>query len=207
MAGYRGIDVSVYQGEIDWRQVKAAGVQFAILRAAYGTAEDAAFQRNYRGARAAGLPVGAYLYSLAETAGAALREADALARILHGMQLAFPVYLDVENEAQRRLSKARCTALVRAFCERLERERYWAGVYSYDAFFGSNLYPEIQKRYAVWCARVSEKPRICKTYQIHQYSFSGRVTGISGEVDLDLCSYWYPPAVKRAGLNGYDNRA
>lgn len=200
---YKGIDVSKWQGVIDWKQVKKSGVQFAMIRAMYSVTKDPQFERNYTAAKAAGVPVGVYLYSYATTVAAAKKEAAALIGALKGKKLEFPVYIDIEEKAQVKLGKKACTAIVKAFCDVMEKAGYWVGVYSFDSFFGSNLDADIQQRYTIWAANISTKPRTCKTYQIHQYSWKGKVNGIKGDVDLDVATVWYPTLVKKAKKNGY----
>lgn len=203
MAEYKGIDVSKWQGVIDWKKVKASGVQFAMLRAMYSITKDQQFERNYTAAKAAGIPIGVYLYSYATTAAAAKKEAAALIKALKGKRLEFPVYFDIEDKVHKKLSKKTCTAIVKAFCDAMEKAGYWVGVYSYDSFYGSHLDADIQQRYTIWAANISSKPRTCKTYQIHQYSWKGRVNGIKGDVDLNTASVWYPTKIKNAKKNGF----
>lgn len=203
MATYKGIDVSKWQGIIDWGKVKKAGVQFAMLRAMSSVTKDTQFERNYTAAKAAGIPIGVYHYSYATTAAAAKREAQALIKLLKGRKLEFPVYFDIEDKVHQKLSKKTCTAIVKAYCDALEAAGYWVGVYSYDSFFGSHLSSDVQQRYAVWVANISSAPKACKTYQMHQYSWKGKIDGIKGDVDLNKTTVWYPTLIKRAGKNGY----
>ena len=100
-----GIDVSKHQGVIDWRKVKA---EFAILRAGFGryaNQKDTQFERNYAGAKAAGIPVGAYWYSYARSAEEAREEAKACLQVLQGKQFEFPIYFDIEDCSQSYLAK------------------------------------------------------------------------------------------------------
>ncbi len=113
------------------------------------------------------------------------------------------MYFDIEDEVHMRLSKATCTAITKAFCDVLEKAGYWVGVYSYDSFFTSKLDKDVQQRYVIWCAAVSGKPKHCKTYQMHQYSWKGKVSGIRGDVDMNVSTVWYPTLIKKAHKNGY----
>ncbi len=197
MSVYKGIDVSKWQGTIDWNRVKKAGVQFAMIRAMSSVTKDPQFERNYTAATAAGIPVGVYLYSYAITTAAAKKEAQALIGALKSKRLSFPAYFDIEDQVHQKLSKAACTAIVKAFCDEMEAAGYWAGVYSYDAFFASHLDAGLQQRYAIWCANVGGKPTQCKTYQLHQYSWKGKIDGIQGDVDLNTATVWYPAQIKK----------
>ena len=192
MSEYKGIDVSKWQGVIDWKKVKAAGVQFAIIRAMYSVTKDQQFERNYTAAKAEGIPIGVYLYSYATTEAAAKKEAAALVKILKGKKLDFPVYFDIEDKVHQKLSKSVCTAITKAFCGEMAKEGYTVGVYSYDSFFGSHLDADIQNLFPIWAANISCKPRTCKKYQMHQYSWKGKIDGIKGDVDMNTTSVWYP---------------
>lgn len=208
MAG-KGIDVSKHNGAIEWSKVSKE-VDFAIIRAGYGkeaSQKDWKFEYNYEQAKKFGVPVGAYHYSYATTVAEAEQEAAVLIGWLKGKKFEYPIFFDMEEKAQSKLSRATCTAIVRAFCKKLEAAGYWAGVYSYDSFFATNLESSIQTDYACWTARVENvKPTSCKKYGMWQYSWKGKVNGISGYVDMNYCYVDYPAAVKKAGLNGYSNK-
>lgn len=201
----RGIDVSKHNGVIDWERVKAAGVEFALLRCGYGVEnpaqKDLQFERNYAECRRVGIPVGAYHYSYAVNAEGAEREAEFCLKLIKGKQFEYPVFFDIEE--RRQVNIGNCDALVRAFCDKLEKAGYFAGVYSYDAFFGSNLSRDIPSRYAAACARLGAKPKFVKDYGIWQHSWTGRIDGISGDVDMDICYRDFPAEIKAAGLNGF----
>ena len=206
---FKGIDVSKHNGTIDWSKVSKE-VDFAILRAGYGrvaSQKDVKFEYNYEQAKKYGVPIGAYHYSYATSVAEVQLEADVLLQWLKGKKFEFPIYFDIEEKRQAALPKATCTAMVNAFCKKLEAAGYWVGVYSYDSFFTSNLDTSIQTAYACWVARVENvKPTYCKKYGIWQYSWKGSVNGIAGDVDMNYCYIDYPTAVKRAGLNGYSKQ-
>ena len=120
----KGIDVSVHNGKIDFEKVKAAGIQFVIVRAGlgkYAKQKDANFDANYAGAKAAGIPVGAYWYSYAVTPEEAIEEARVCIEVLKGKQFEFPIWFDQEEKASLDTGKANCSAMVRAFCNELEK--------------------------------------------------------------------------------------
>lgn len=210
----KGIDVSKHNGNIDWGTVKTSGVDFAIIRAGYGrltTQKDIKFEANYKGAKAAGIPVGAYWYSYAQNTAEAILEAKACLEVIKGKKFDFPIYFDIEESSQVKLGKAVCTKIVQAFCQELENAGYFVGVYSFNSFFQTNLEDEIRKRYATWIARTPKnddgKTIVAPSYNcgIHQYSFKGKINGISGDVDLNKCDTNYPELIRRKKLNGYES--
>lgn len=201
------IDVSHHNGVIDWVKVKTSGIDGAIIRAGYGRVsiqKDTMFEKNYAGAKAAGLHIGSYWYSYADTATDAVTEANVFLDVIKGKIFDLPVYFDIEEQKHLKLGKSVCTAMVDNFCKTLEQAGYFAGVYSFDSFFTSNLDLSIQDKYSVWVARVENvKPTSCKKYDMHQYSWKGKVNGISAAVDMNDCYKDFPNIIKNARLNGY----
>lgn len=204
------IDVSKHNGVIDWRSVAASGIDGAIIRAGYGKSAvqiDPKFVANYNGARAAGLKVGVYWYSYAITAAEARAEAAACLEVVNGRAFDFPIYFDMEEKTHTKLSVEKCDEIATVFCEKIERAGYWAGIYSFDSFFASNWSQAMPKRFAAWVARVPSndnggnivEPKCCKNYGMHQYSWKGRVNGISGDVDLNDCKIDYPTLINKNG--------
>lgn len=202
------VDVSKHNGSsIDWKKVKAAGIDGVIIRAGFGrliTQKDITFETNYSGAMAAGLHVGAYWYSYAESPSEAKLEAEIFLAAIKGKKFDLPVYFDIEEEKQVKLGKTLCTEMAETFCSTLENNGYFAGVYSFDSFFATNLAAHIPKRYSCWVARVDGKtPQSCSEYGMWQYSWKGSVSGISGAVDMNKCYKDFPTTIIGAGLNGY----
>lgn len=201
------IDVSKHNGVIDWTKVKASGVSGVIIRAGYGrviSQKDKTFEEYYAGAVKAGLNVGAYWYSYAKTPAEAKIEASVFLEAIKGKKFDLPVYYDIEEQSHVALGKTVCTAMVDAFCGAMEAAGYFAGVYSFDSFFASNLTEDIQKKYTCWVARVDNvPPKCCKDFGMHQYSWQGKINGISGNVDVSYCYKDFPAIIKGAGLNGY----
>lgn len=204
----KGIDVSYHQGEIDWERVKASGCQFAMLRAGYGNnTVDAQFRRNAAECNRIGLPIGAYWFCYAYSAEKAVREADGCLSAISGYRLDYPVCYDIEQASADYAEKQGVTftpdlakSLVKSFCDRIEARGYYAMFYSNRSFFNTYLGTSLAKRYAFWYARYTDKfdGTDCG---IWQYSSSGSVPGISGNVDLDLGYVDYPSVIKKAGLN------
>lgn len=200
------IDVSKWNGKINWQKVKESGVEGVIIRAGYGRSisqKDKSFEDYYAGAKLAGLHIGSYWFSYATTVLGAALEASVFLEAIKGKQFDLPVYYDIEESCQRSLSKSVCDSLVTSFCNVLEKAGYFAGVYSFDTFFGTNLSSAIAQRYASWVARVENvKPKYCTSYGMWQYSWKGKVDGISGDVDMNTCYADYPSLIKDKGLNG-----
>lgn len=205
------IDVSKHNIVTDWTKVKASGVSGVIIRAGYGrhiSQKDKTFEDYYAGAVKAGLHVGTYWYSYAQSAAESKTEAAVFLEAIKGNRFDLPVYFDIEEPSHVALGKTFCTAMVEAFCGTLEAAGYFAGVYSFDSFFGSNLDESVQKKYSCWVARVENvAPKCCKNYGMHQYTWKGSVSGISGSVDISDCYKDFPNIIKRTGLNGYSQKA
>lgn len=183
----RVVDVSVYQGTIDWAQVKAAGIYAAVIRAGYGRyakQEDLRFAENYADAQAAGLPVGMYWFSYAHTPEEAVQEAQICLQVLAGRGLQMPLYFDQEEND---IPAANRTACAVAFLDYIRANSpYMPGYYSYTAYFASVDIPTIQAHAdTIWLAdyRASYNKTIPR--DMHQYTSSGTVAGIAGRVDCN----------------------
>lgn len=199
----KGIDVSNYQANIDFNKVKANGYDFVIIRAGYGqyaNQKDSYYESNYTKAKKAGLFVGAYWYSYACTVADAKREAELFLETLKDKQFDMPVALDIEERAQYNLNGMAKTMVIEAFMDVLEKAGYYAVLYSYEAFLRTVPKSTLDK-YDIWCANIVSKPSI--RYGIWQYSFTGKVNGIHGDVDLDRTDKDYPKLMKEGGFNGY----
>lgn len=201
----RGIDVSAYQTSIDY---KNTGVDFAILRAGYGklsSQKDKLFDQHYNGFKNAGIPVGAYWYSYAMNEDEARQEAKACIEVLKHTKLEYPVYYDVEEKKQYELGKAKVTAIIKAFCDELERAGYWVGIYTNTSWYNTVIDANIKNRYALWIAHWNvSKPGITDSYGIWQYSV-GKQSGVAGDCDLDYGYVDYPTLIKNAGKNGWQH--
>ena len=200
-----GIDISQHNGYIDWNKVKSSGeVDFVILRCGFGQEHprqiDGQFERNYAECVRVGLPVGVYHYSYATTPADAEKEAEFCLKLLKGKKLAFPVWFDIEEKAH--VDRGNCDDIAKAFCNKLESAGYFTGVYTFDSFACTNLTDATKKRYAMWIARIGSKPKY-SPFGIHQYSWSGKVNGISGDVDMNTSYVDYPKTIKSRGLNGF----
>lgn len=191
----RGIDVSKFQGTIDWNAVKADGITFAIIRCGYrgyGTGalvEDSTYRQNIQGAINAGLRVGVYFYSQAINEAEAVEEASMVLSLVSGYSLPLGVYYDTESVAGGRanaISAAERTACAVAFCETIRNAGYKAGVYSYASWFYNALNFANISKYSTWIAQYRDTLSFNYKYDIWQYTGSGRVNGISTAVDMNI---------------------
>ena len=191
----RGIDVSKFQGTIDWNAVKADGITFAIIRCGYrgyGTGalvEDSTYRQNIQGAINAGLKVGVYFYSQAINEAEAVEEASMVLSLVSGYSLPLGVYYDTESVAGGRanaISAAQRTACAVAFCETIRNAGYKAGVYSYASWFYNALNFANISKYNIWIAQYRDTLSFNYKYNIWQYTGSGRVNGISTAVDIRI---------------------
>ncbi|MCM1166695.1 MAG: 1,4-beta-N-acetylmuramidase [Ruminococcus sp.] len=199
----KGIDISGWNGEVDFQRVKADGIAFVIVKAGYSLSAVDTWERNYANAKAAGLHVGAYWYSYAKTAAEAKNEARSFIAALKGKQLDYPVYFDLEEKFQLDKGRAFCSEITDAFCGALRGAGYLAGLYISRSPLQDKITPEVAKKYELWVAEWGSKCRYDGDYGVWQYSETGRVNGISGNVDLDYCYKDYPTIIKSGGCNGY----
>ena len=204
----KGIDVSTWQGKIDWNQVKGAGIHYAILRSSFGSPDpsqvDNQFENNYKGAKAAGIPVGAYHYGYAVSEAEARQEARFFLDTIKGKQFEYPVYYDVEdNGTMGTLSRQTLTNVIKAFCSEVEKAGYYVGVYASLSWLDGKFYPD-QLPYDVWAAQYFTECQYSGQYGMWQYTSSGSVPGIQGGVDMNECYQDYPKAIKEKGLNGFN---
>ena len=202
-----GIDVSKHNGVIDWEKVKNAGIGFAIIRAGYGKSisqKDEQFENNYAGCKAQGIPCGSYWYSYAVTPAEAEAEARTFLKAIEGKQFEYPVYLDIEEKNALVTGKKNVSAIVKAFCTVIEKAGYWCGVYSSRAHVQSYFDDECKIRYSMWIAEWGSKLNYSGgEVGMWQYSEKGKVDGISGNVDMDICYVDYPTVIRAASKNGY----
>ena len=184
-----GIDVSRYQGDIDWAKVAASGVKFALLRAgsqnSSGPYIDPYFEQNYAGAKAAGIAVGAYIYTYAETEAEQNDEILTILPALEGKTFEYPVFVDVEDKSLTGIGKAALTQLVKRYMDILDQKGFVPGWYSYTNYINSYLCPEVLADYPLWVADYRSSLGYTGDYHIWQYTSSGTVPGISGKVDLN----------------------
>ena len=202
-----GIDCSKWQGTIDWQKAKNDGVEFAIARSGWGKESlsqvDKTFEQNYARCKANGIPIGTYHYSYADCVNDAILEAQFCLKNIAGKQLEYPVCFDVEDAEMLALSTQQRTDICKAFCETIEAAGYYVMIYcNLDWYRNKLLGDELSKKYDMWIAQwgVAKSAVDCG---IWQKSDSGRIDGISGNVDLDTSYKDYPSIIKNKGLNGF----
>ena len=205
----KGIDVSFAQGEIDWGAVKESGeAGFAIIRSSYGWNDDASkqidrcFYKNVEGCERYGIPYGIYHYSYSMRLSGAEREAEYMLNAIKGLKPEYPIWFDIEDSAQISLGRELLTQIAETFCGRMSREGYYVGIYSYKEFL-RNYLDMSRLPYDVWLAQWASSPTYQGDYAMWQYSCTGRIAGINGNVDLDISYKDYPAIIKEGGFNGW----
>lgn len=208
----RGLDVSEFQGTVDWNQVKNAGYQFAMLRAGYGFSTiDRQFRRNAAECNRIGLPAGAYWFCYATSPEAAVIEADGCVNAILPYRFEYPICYDIEQASIDyaagqgvTITPALAAEIVRAFCDRIEERGYYAMYYSNRNFIRTYLPADLSQRYALWYAFYNSQfdETDCG---IWQSTNQGSVPGITGNVDLDTGFIDYPAIIRQAGLNYLGN--
>ena len=198
---YQGIDVSTWQSYIDW-PTTAQHTYFAIIRAGYGIGGyDDFFQYNYENAKANGVKVGAYWYSYASSVNDAVQEANSIIQALAGKQFEWPIYYDIEEQSI--FDAGIASDISRAFCDVLEANKYYCGIYSSTNAFDNYFDDDVKTRYTIWLAHWDvEVPTYKGEYDVWQYG-SAPVSGIGDDVDVDKGYLDFEPIMKQYGLNGY----
>jgi GH25 family lysozyme M1 (1,4-beta-N-acetylmuramidase) len=203
----KGIDVSYHNGTIDWKRVKQSEVEYAIIRCGYGSndknQDDKKWEENVKGCIDNNIPYGVYLYSYADTVEKASSEADHAIRLLQGKKLKYPVYYDLEEDKLRdKISKQTIADIAQTFCDKLSAKGYTVGIYANKDWFTNYL---TDSRFNNWTKWVAQYNTVCNykgKYDMWQCSSTGRVPGISGNVDLN---YSYSPFENSYGGGNTNN--
>ncbi len=198
LASRVGIDVSYYQGNIDWKKVKAAGIEFVFVRAGYRgysngrLVKDSCFDQNMQGALAAGLEVGVYFFSQAINVQEAQEEATFTYNLIKTYDVTFPVAFDAEYATSGRtgradhLSPSTRTLVVNAFCSQIKSYGYTPMLYAGIYFMRDELQMNLLSNYQLWIPRYNSTLGYDGEYKCWQYTSEGRVNGISGNVDMNV---------------------
>lgn len=200
---YFGIDCAAWQGTIDWSKVKNAGVKFAILKATQkNNTVESAFEQNYKGCTAQGIPVGVYRYVYAKTESEATAEAKSIVSVLKGKKITCGVWLDMEDSSIRSIGKSALNAVIAAERKVLEAAGYQVGIYCNQSWYNSVL--DVDKldlpfwiaKYGTNNGKQQSKPVVKSRHTLWgwQYSSVGKVSGISGAVDVNV-AYQSPSTV------------
>lgn len=192
-----GIDVSVYQKEINWKKVKAAGVDFAMIRVGYRSYDedgelvlDSRFKEHLKGAKKAGLDVGVYFFSQAKNTAEAIREARFVVRHIRGKGIIYPVVFDMEpiDGADRitDLNADEKTEIADAFCQVIDRNGYRPMIYGNPQWLRKHINREYLTKYDTWLAHYADETDYPYDFKMWQYSHTGKIDGIKGHVDLNM---------------------
>jgi GH25 family lysozyme M1 (1,4-beta-N-acetylmuramidase) len=182
------VDISEFQQNIDFNKMKNDGIKAVIIRAGYGretSQKDSMFESHYRNAKSAGLKVGAYWYSYADSVDDAEKEANACLACIGGKALDMPVYYDMEDNFQTHLSKSTLTAIAERFCDTVKANGYKVGVYANLNWFNNYLdYKKLKSKYSIWLAQYNDKAELA--CDIWQNSSMGKVSGYGGNIDTNV---------------------
>lgn len=204
----RGIDVSEYQGTINWEKVKKS-IDFAIIRCGYGSdiekQDDSEFIRNANECTKLGIPFGVYLYSYAKNVNDATSEANHVLRLVKNYKMDYPIFYDVEDKSQNLLSNQELTKICETFCNILENNKYYVGIYANLYWFNTKLNSSELNVYDKWLAEWSNRPSYDKEYGMWQYSNDGKIDGINTRIDLNIAYKDYPAIMRKNNLNNINN--
>jgi GH25 family lysozyme M1 (1,4-beta-N-acetylmuramidase) len=207
----KGIDISQWQGTIDWEKVKNQ-VDFVIIRAGYGkcySQKDPSFEEYYAACERYNIPKGVYWFSYAVNKEEAIQEADVCLECIKGKKFEYPVWFDYEapegfESAQKDPDTAR--VIIDTFCQRVYQAGYFVGLYSYYSLLINTIPFDLQEKYDIWIAHYGVDSTPYTLTDIWQYTGNGSMDGIPGPVDMNYCYIEnYPEIIKELGLNGYSN--
>ncbi len=198
-SGTLGIDVSKWNGTIDWKAVKNSGVSYVIIRCGYrgsskgALIEDPKYKENIKGATAAGLKVGVYFFTQAVNEVEAVEEASMVLDLVKNYKISYPIFLDVESSGGRAdgLDKNTRTKVIKTFCETIRSAGYTPGVYANKTWLTNKMNAGELGAYKIWLAQYAATPTYSGRYDMWQYKDTGKVSGISGNVDLNISYLGY----------------
>jgi len=208
---FKGIDVSKHNGNINWEKVKNSGIDFAMIRAGYGANNiDSQFNRNIFECNRIGLPCGVYWFSYALNAEMARKEAQYCLAAVKPYKLQYPIAFDFEYDsvtyAKKQgvsIGKKLASEIMQAFCSEIEKAGYFVINYSNIDYLKNYFEDAASKKYGLWLAQWTNLQNPSKECLIWQYSETGKVDGISGQVDLDKSFVDFPKLIKDKQLNGF----
>ncbi len=198
-SGTLGIDVSKWNTVTDWNAIKNSGVSYVIIRCGYRGSStgalvvDPKFEEYIKGATAAGLKVGVYFFSQAVNNREAVEEASMVLELIDKYKITYPVYLDVEASGGRadNISVATRTDVIKTFCQTIQNAGYTAGVYANKNWLNTKIDTSQLGKYKIWLAQYAAEPTYSGRYDMWQYTDTGKVTGIKGNVDLNISYLGY----------------
>lgn len=186
----KGIDVSEFQTNVNWNKVKQDGIKFAIIRCGYGmdytSQDDAEFERNIKECERLNIPFGIYLMSYANTVEKARSEAQHILRLAKGHNASLGLWYDVEdNTTSGSVNKETLTNIINTFCNTIKNAGYKVGVYASLNWLDNKIEKQIKENYPIWVAQYNDKCQYDDKYILWQYTSSGKVNGIAGNVDMN----------------------
>lgn len=182
----RGIDVSKWQGTIDWTKASKDDIQFVMIGTKAKTGLDEQFHANAKNAAQNGVKLGAYIYSRATNTTEAIKEADFVLNLVKDYPISYPIAYDIEDDAtQGSLSKSQLTQIIDTFCNKIKAAGYYPIIYANDYWISNKFDSNIPKKYPIWVARYNIKHTFA-TPVMWQASSTAKVAGIQGDVDIDF---------------------
>lgn len=205
---YKGIDVSAFQGDINWPEVANSGINFAMIRATYGTTGiDKTFLKNISDIQSTNIHAGTYHYCYARSAQEAVQEANHFINIVKPYAFSYPLALDLEENSIGQLGKNIVAEIINSFCNTLKEQKYYPMLYTnlnwLKSYIDTSLIPGID----IWLAEWGDELTYNNNVTIWQNSQNGRIPGINGNVDLNISFKDYPTIIKDLGLNNTSNTA
>ena len=186
----KGIDISKYQINVNYKKLKSQGIEFAIIQCGFGknaTQKDKMFEKHYKGLKDAGIKVGCYLYSYCDNVNNAILEAKNCLEFIKGKTFELPVFYDLEDKITKKLGRVEITEIAKIFCEEIEKNGYKAGVYANLDWFKNYIDLSKINQYKIWLAQWTNNPTKDFHYDYWQYTDKGNVDGIVGYVDMNYC--------------------
>ncbi len=205
---YEGVDLSHHNGTVDFEAMKNAGISFVILRLGTSRTPDTMFETYYKQAKAAGLHVGAYLYTYADSTDAALADVAWVVEQLEGKTFEYPIFYDIEDSSLTDLSQATLTDITLTFCDAMVEAGYYPGVYTNKRWMADHLdIDRIRTTYDIWLASwIVTGENIddySDDYSMWQYTATGSVAGVNTDVDRNGVYRDYPTYIRKYGYNGF----
>lgn len=201
---YKGVDISKYQGNIDWEKAYKE-IDFAIIRAGCGFNNDSHAKQNLYDCNRLNIPVGVYWFSYAFSEAEAKREAEMCYNLIKDYKIEYPVYFDFEEISadyatanKVTVNKEFVSKIAKAFCNSMENKGYFAGIYSNENMFRF-FDDEVLNLYTLWYANWNGENK--HKAKLWQYSNKGKISGVQGVVDLNYCYENFPDIIRKASLN------
>ena len=205
-----GVDISSWNGAINWEELKASGIDFVIIKAGSSRGKDTTFEENYKNAKAAGLDVGCYFYTYATTVAQIESDAQSFLGWIADKKFEYPVYLDIEEPSQELLGRELLTEMCKVFIEKLQSEGYFCGLYTNSNWLLNFLNPEkVTVYFDVWLARWTSSgsaewsESFGERMGLWQYTSTAKIGTHTCDFDLNVAFKNYPEWIKKWGFNGY----